>query len=443
MDSINCQVFFQGLIDSKKRGEPCGITSICSAHPRVIGAAMVQAREDGLPLLIESTVNQVNQFGGYTGMQPHGFRDHVWGIADRIDFPKGRIIFGADHLGPCPWRNEPAEQAMQNACDLVAACVRAGYTKIHLDASMPLSGDSLDDTGGLDAHLAAFRAARMAAAAEGASKELNRPAGAGVQSAPMYVIGTDVPSPGDIQAEEQAVPITEVGDYERTITACNQAFTDAGLQDAWKRVLAVVVQPGVEFWDHEVVEYDRTKAESLLTAARGHPDLILEVHSTDYQPPDLLRQLVEDGAAVLKVGPALTFALRECLFALECIEKEIFGWTYKARLSQLGMFLDKAMRDNPAHWQNYYEGSPQDLCLALKYSLSDRSRYYWQVPMVKEAVELLLRNLRAVEIPMTLISQYLPRHYPEIRAGRLTVDPGDLIDASIRMVLRDYSAAVC
>jgi D-tagatose-1,6-bisphosphate aldolase subunit GatZ/KbaZ len=109
----------------------------------------------------------------------------------------------------------------------------------------------------------------------------------------------------------------------------------------------------------------------------------------------------------------------------------------------LGMFLDKAMRDNPVHWQPYYTGNPQDVYLALKYSLSDRSRYYWQVPMVKEAVELLLRNLRAVEIPMTLISQYLPRHHLEIRAGRLTVDPDDLIDASIRMVLRDYSAAVC
>ena len=29
---------------------------------------MLQAAEDGFPLLVESTVNQVNQFGGYTGM---------------------------------------------------------------------------------------------------------------------------------------------------------------------------------------------------------------------------------------------------------------------------------------------------------------------------------------------------------------------------------------
>jgi D-tagatose-1,6-bisphosphate aldolase subunit GatZ/KbaZ len=443
MNSITPQDYFQGLIDSQKRGEPKGIYSICSAHPRVISAAMVQARDDGLPLLVESTVNQVNQFGGYTGMQPLGFRDFVWGAADRIDFPRGRIIFGGDHLGPYPWRSEPAEQAMQKACDLIAGCVSAGYTKIHLDASMPLGGDPMDKFGGLDAQLVAHREARMAGAADRAFKELGRAGGTDTASQPVYVIGTDVPPPGGIPAEEEAVPITTVEDYEQTIAACGKAFADAGLQDAWQRVIAVVVQPGVEFGDHLVYEYDRARAKNLIAAARRHPDLMLEGHSTDYQRPGLLRQLVEDGVAILKVGPALSFAMRECLFALECIEKEIFGWTYKARLSQLGMFLDKAMRDNPGHWQHYYGGSGQDVYLALKYSRSDRSRYYWQVPMVREAVDFLIKNLRQVGIPLTLISQYLPRHYLEIREGRLTAEPEDLILASIRMVLDDYSKAVC
>jgi D-tagatose-1,6-bisphosphate aldolase subunit GatZ/KbaZ len=442
MNSMNPQDFFRGLTASQKRGEPRGIYSICSAHPRVIGAAMGQARADDLPLLIESTVNQVNQFGGYTGMTPAAFRDFLFSLADRSAFPRGRIIFGGDHLGPYPWRSEPAGQAMRKARELVADCVRAGYTKIHLDASMPLSGDPVDKFGGLDPDLIARRQAEMAATAEAAFLESSRAGGTGTASPPMYVIGTDVPPPGGVQAEQEAVQITRVDDYERTIAACRQAFTDDGLQDAWKRVIAVVVQPGVEFGDHVVFEYDRTKAEGLIAAARRHPDLVLEGHSTDYQRPELLRQLVEDGVAVIKVGPALTFALRECLFALECIEKEIFGWTYKARLSQLGMFLDKAMRDNPGHWQSYYGGSPQDVYLALKYSLSDRSRYYWQVPMVKDAVEFLIRNLGQATIPMTLISQYLPRHYLEIREGRSAADPEELIGASVRLVLQEYSAAV-
>ncbi len=442
MNSISTQDFFRGLIDSQKRGEPRGIYSICSAHPRVVSAAMVQAQADDLPLLIESTVNQVNQFGGYTGMKPVGFRDFVSALADRIGFPRGRIIFGGDHLGPYPWRNEPADQAMRKANELIAVCVRGGYSKIHLDASMPLGGDPVDQFGVLAPQLIARREAEMAAAAEAAFRESSRAGGRGATSQPVYVIGTDVPPPGGIQAEEEAVQVTRVGEFEETITACEQAFAEAGLQDAWERVIAVVVQPGVEFGDHVVVEYDRNKAASLIAAARQHPDLALEGHSTDYQRPELLRQLVEDGVAVLKVGPALTFAMRECLFALECMEKEIFGWTYKARLSQLGMFLDKAMRDNPGHWQEYYSGSPQDVYLALKYSLSDRSRYYWQVPMVKDAVDFLIKNLGQVTIPLTLISQYLPRHYLEIREGRLTAKPEELIQASIHLVLRDYSAAV-
>ena len=77
MNFMDCRDFFQGLIDSQKRGEPRGVYSICSAHPRVVAASMAQARDDDLPLLIESTVNQVNQFGGYTGMQPTAFRDFV------------------------------------------------------------------------------------------------------------------------------------------------------------------------------------------------------------------------------------------------------------------------------------------------------------------------------------------------------------------------------
>jgi len=426
---------FRGLIESQNRGEPDGITSVCSAHPWVISAAMIQARVDDLPVLIESTVNQVNQFGGYTGMKPAGFRDFVFEVADRTGFDRDRIVFGADHLGPYPWRAEPAEQAMSKACELAAHCVAAGYGKIHLDATMPLGGDPVDRYGGLDAGTIARREARLASVAEAASRQSGG-------APPVYVIGTDVPPPGGIQAEEDAVPVTRVEDFEQTIETCRQEFQKEGLEQAWARVVAVVVQPGVEFGDHAVHEYDRAKAADLVAAARRHEDLLLEGHSTDYQRPELLRQLVEDGVAILKVGPALTFAMRECLFALESVEKELLGGSYKVRLSELGRFLDQAMRDNPADWQSYYSGSAQELHLALRYSLSDRSRYYWQVPMVQDAVKRLLENMERIPIPMTLLSQFLPQHYPLVRSGGLTAKPEALIEASIRKVLQEYAYAV-
>ena len=72
------------LVQRHKRGEGVGIYSLCSAHPRVIEAAMHEARVHDTPLLIEATCNQVNQFGGYTGMTPADFRGFVHAIADRI-----------------------------------------------------------------------------------------------------------------------------------------------------------------------------------------------------------------------------------------------------------------------------------------------------------------------------------------------------------------------
>ena len=53
--------------------------------------------------------------------------------------------------------------------------------------------------------------------------------------------------------------------------------------------------------------------------------MVFEAHSTDYQTAGALRALVEDRWAILKVGPALTFALREALFALSAIEEELIA----------------------------------------------------------------------------------------------------------------------
>ena len=47
--------------------------------------------------------------------------------------------------------------------------------------------------------------------------------------------------------------------------------------------------------------------------------------------------------------------------------------------------------------------------LDLQYSLSDRIRYYWNVPQVRAACEALVTDLRSRGMPLTLLSQYLPR----------------------------------
>jgi len=106
-----------------------GIYAICSAHPLVIEAALEQDKQDGTPVLIEATANQVNQFGGYTGMLPKDFLDFIGTIVDKVDFDRNNIIAGGNHLGPVCWVNETAEDAMLKARDLIAGYVAAGFKK--------------------------------------------------------------------------------------------------------------------------------------------------------------------------------------------------------------------------------------------------------------------------------------------------------------------------
>jgi D-tagatose-1,6-bisphosphate aldolase subunit GatZ/KbaZ len=431
---------FASIVQAQKSGNPFGIVSVCSAHPYALQAALEQAREDGAPALIESTANQVNQYGGYTGMKPADFRALVRSLAGRAGLPDESILLGGDHLGPYPWRGQPAGQAMAQARALVAESVRAGYLKLHLDASMPLGGDRLEPRASLDPRLVAQREAELASAAEEAFLEADRSGQAGPP--PVYVIGTDVPSPGGITMEAEGVPVTPAEELWRTVSLCAEEFRNRGLEQAWSRVFAVVVQPGVEFGDQAVRAYDRRRAAALCRAARELPGLVLEGHSTDYQQRERLRELVEDGVAVLKVGPALTFAMREALFALQRVEEELLAGEPGARLSRLMETLEQVMLDDPGHWRGYYTGDERDLRLARRYSLSDRCRYYWTVPQVAGSVQQLLANLKGRALPWTLLNQYLPAQSRGVRYGSLAAEPLALVRAAVREVLRDYSWAV-
>ena len=430
---------FARIVEAQKSGKPRGIVSVCSAHPSVLQAALEQAREDGVPALIESSVNQVNQYGGYTGTKPSEFRDWVRSLAAQAGLPAEGALLGGDHLGPYPWRAEPAERAMDRACELAGECVRACYLKLHLDASMLLGGDRPDARGGLGLVLAARREARLASAAEEAFRQAERSGRAGPP--PVYVIGTDVPSPGGIAAEGEGVPVTPPEELRRTVDLCAEEFRKHGLQQAWSRVFAVVVQPGVEFGDQAVRPYDRRRAAALCRAARELTGLVLEGHSTDYQSREKLREMVEDGVAVLKVGPALTFAVREALFALQRVEEELLAGEPGVQLSRLMETLEQAMLADPRHWKGYYTGNERELRLARRYSLSDRCRYYWTVPQVEHSLQRLLANLKDRALPWTLLSQYLPVQCRAVHARALAAEPLVLVRAAVREVLRDYSWA--
>ncbi len=419
------------LVRRHKGDDPAGIYSVCSANQFVIQASMKQALRDDSYLLVEATCNQVNQFGGYSGMAPADFAQMIRRVCAEMSFAEEHVLLGGDHLGPFPWQRLPAEEAMANAAGMIEAYVAAGFGKVHLDTSMACADDPQGHA--LNPSVIAKRSADLCQTAEDTA--------ARSPLLPAYVIGTDIPTPGGAQGAATTLQITTVPDLQSGLDAFRAAFELQDLSAALERVMAVVVQPGVEFGDEGVTEYDRGVADGLKRFIERQSGLVFEAHSTDYQRVASLRALVEDHFAILKVGPALTFALREALFALAHIETEFLAGRTDVRLSNLIETVDIAMLRNPAYWSGYYHGSPDDVAFARKYSRSDRIRYYWSDKAVSDSLQRLFSNLDRYPPPLTLVAQYLPVQYRRLRNGELENRPIAWVHDHIMSVLQDYSAA--
>lgn len=411
------------IIARHKAGEHLGICSVCSAHPLVIEAALRFDLHTDNSVLIEATSNQVNQFGGYTGMQPVDFRDFVYAIAREVGFPLERLILGGDHLGPNCWQNEHADAAMEKAIALIEAYVAAGFSKIHLDASMSCADDPVP----LDPQVVAERAARLCLAAEQTASEVQK-------QALTYVIGTEVPVPGGEASSINTVHVTHVEDAARTLETHRVAFEALGLEAAMKRIIAIVVQPGVEFDHTQVIHYQPQAAEALSGWIRQTP-MVYEAHSTDYQSRHAYRALVRDHFAILKVGPALTFALREAIFALAQMENELIAPESRSRVLEV---IDEVMLNEPDYWKKYYHPTWSQAMVDIHFSLSDRIRYYWPHPRIRQAVEKLLANLDTVRLPLGLISQFMPLQLERASLNEIVTTPRSLIIDKIQDVLRAY-----
>ena len=424
------------IIAKQKAGEAVGIYSACSANSYVIEAAIECAKRDNSCVLIEATANQVDQNGGYTGMKPADVRDCVFGIAKKVGFTTDRIFLGGDHLGPLTFASKPEAEAMADARELVRCYVAAGFTKIHIDTSMKVADD--DPNTRLSDETIARRGAELARVCEDTYQELLKSDPDAVR--PVYIVGSEVPIPGGAQDPNAGMQVTRVEDFKATVAAFEKAFKEAGLEETWKDVIACVVQPGVEEKDAGCTEYDRAKAAELMASIKEFPNLVFEGHSTDYQTKYKLRELVEDGVGILKVGPGLTYAAREGIFSLCVIEEEL-AKVYDFETSHFKEALDKAMLANPGKWQPYYHGTEKEIAFKRQYSFSDRCRYYFPVKEVQDALNKLISNLREHPVPLPLLSQYMPMQYTMVREGTLKNDPEELIKSRIAYTIEEYTFA--
>ncbi len=403
---------------------------------------MDRLKDNDMHLLVESTANQVDQFGGYTGMTPKDFMKYIHNLAEENNFPVDRIILGGDHLGPLTWTKLGQEKAMENSKTLIREYVLAGFTKIHIDTSMPIIGDF--ENGVFGDELIAERAATLCRVAEEAYTERLNDKPESVH--PVYVIGSEVPIPGGAQAdeeeEEEGISVTKVENLVNTIETFKNAFESHGVSDSWQYVVAVVVQPGVEFGSEQVWQYDREKASKLSEALRDYPELVFEAHSTDYQTDESLNEMVEDGFIILKVGPALTYGFREAAFELNLMENELLKYNANLELSKFREILEFNMVKNNGYWKNHYSGTQEKIKFDRIYGLSDRCRYYLPIEEVNYSLEKMINNLKQVDIPLTLVSQYMHNQYKKIRSGKMELTVENLLKDRIGEYIDDYVYAV-
>ena len=410
----------QSLIARNRLGEDIGLPCFCTANEHVLRAILGYAAKTGFPVVIEATCNQVNQDGGYTGMTPADFMSWLLDLAKEANVPLSQLVVGSDHLGPNPWRAEPANVAMEKARELVKQYVLAGFQKIHLDASMPCG----DETHLTFAQIAE-RAAALCAVAE---------AHAPYPEKLIYIIGTEVPIPGGETEEPDALDITTVARFNETIDTHKAAFEARGLGYVWPRIVSVVTQPGVDFGHTSIFPFDPSKAMPLKSAILQKENLTFEAHSTDYQPTEMLKALVQNQFFFLKVGPELTFRFREAIWALAEIETQIQPLT----LSNIKNVIRSNMEQNPENWQSYYEGTDDEIERLKVYSYSDRIRYYWTNPKINASLHKLFENLSKHNVPETIISQA----FMGLEFGQIPNSAEDLCNQHIqRCVSRYYKAA--
>ena len=424
----------QQMMDQRREGKICGIESVCSANKFVLEVALKRSKLFNAPVLIEATANQVNQFGGYTGMYPKDFYEMVLKMAAEIGVPENHIILGGDHLGPLTWQNLPETEAMEKSETLVYQYARAGFTKIHLDTSMKVADDP---EGLLSTETIARRGATLYKAAMKGYEDLKAEKPDAMR--PVFVIGSEVPIPGGAQEAEDTLAVTKPEAFRDTVATYRRVFKEEGIEDGMNDVVAVVTQPGVEFGDDQVFLYDHDAATELCAALNEFPEVCFEGHSTDYQSKECLKRMVEDGIAILKVGPALTYGLRESLFSLSMMEKELVPEEKQARFIET---LEKVMLEKPDNWKKHYHGDEKQLALCRKYSFSDRCRYYIGLPEVVVSINKLFENLREYPIPMNMLHQYMPISYIKVRDGIIPLDPRELALDGVVAFMEDYEYAI-
>ena len=111
------------------------------------------------------------------------------------------------------------------------------------------------------------------------------------------------------------------------------------------------------------------------------------------------------------------------------------------KTSKLRDVIEEVMMEDPKYWKKYYPGDKSEQYFKRKYSFSDRSRYYWPNEKIRNAVDLLIGNLKNHTISLSLLSQYLPNQYTAVNEGVINNDVEEIILHRTQEVIGIYARA--
>ena len=343
------------------------LPSFCTSNDDVILSIINFCKKNNLPVLIESTSNQVNQFGGYSKLKPSNFKKKVEKLAKKISFPKKNIIFGGDHLGPLPWKNLDYKIAMDRGEKLVSLYFKSKFKKLHIDTTMKLKNDKV------------FNKQIIKARSEKILSNLNHK----YSNKLIFILGSEVPPAGGERIIRNFNK-KKIFEIKSEILLYKKIFQNLNL----KNKLYLVVDTGMSFNDTKVFK-SKTNILNYLKKISDLMNVKYEAHSTDYQNLKELKKLAKCNFKFLKVGPELTFNYTKAILKMGKIEKRYFK-----NHSDIKKVILKVLKQNKKHWIDYYNLCSMDRVLTGRF---DRLRYYWNELNLKKAKNKLLKNIDSLE----------------------------------------------
>ena len=343
------------------------LPSFCTSNFDVIKAILFYSKYLNLPVLLECTSNQVNQNRGYSGLKPKDFRKKVISLSKKIKLNKKKIIFGADHLGPLPWKDLDKKKAFRNAKNLLKSVLNEDFEKIHLDTTIICKNDKKFSIDVIQNRF--FKLFELIP-----KKKLRK----------LYlVVGSEVPFAGGGNLTDN---ISNLKDIQKDFSTYNNIINKGRTKSV---NFALVIEPGMSFSNSRVRKPDFEKLTEISNFSKKN-NLHFEAHSTDYQKEEVLKKLVKLNFKFLKVGPELTFKLHESIKYMLRIEKTFVPFKNRSNLDKT---LLAEMKKYPKYWKSYYKGNKNKINFLKFNSLLDRARYYWNFNKIINSKNKLYKNI--------------------------------------------------